>query len=214
MDGIIAQEPSGAPAARSRDGRLTMVTRRPFFGPDLNRIAETIRRNQELERTDPSKQVDQIWTDPEGRILEGTLVDPASAQRLTRITQETFYAGSEARLAEERRIVREKMPSNTVYATDGTYEGWAYSITNEFNDTYELFLWYDPTSGRYEVSLISPRLAGHVNVHECHLYANGTICLREKDGYKKMERAYARSVLWTRGASCYRRGYGFQFSAE
>ena len=77
-----------------------------------------------------------------------------------------------------------------------------------------MFLWYDPSTRRYEVSLISPPLGGNVNVHECHVYTNGVICLRENGGYKNMDRAYARSVLWTRGASCYRRGYGFQFNMD
>jgi hypothetical protein len=194
-----------------RASRLTGLT---FRAPDLNRIVETIRQNQERDIEDPSRPSDQLWTNPEGEILTGTVVDPSRARGLSRITQETFYASDQARLAEERRIATEKMPPGTQYSTDGTYGGWVYSVTNEFQDTYTMFLWYDTAANRYEVSLLSPRLGGSVNVHECHLYTNGVLCLRQDGGYKKMDRAYARSVLWTRGASCYQRGYGFQFNMD
>jgi hypothetical protein len=72
-------------------GRLSALTALTFYAPDLNKIAETIRRSQERGVEDPSRPSDQLWATPEGDILTGTVVDPEAAQRLTRITQETFY---------------------------------------------------------------------------------------------------------------------------
>jgi hypothetical protein len=194
-------------------GRLSRLTQITFYAPDLNKIAETVRRNQQLATPDPTRPSDQLYATPEGEILTGTVVDPSN-ERLSRITQETFYSDNSTRLVAEQLIAREKMPAGTVYATDGTYEGWVYTVTNEFADVYQLFLWYDPSVAQYKVSLISPPMAGNVSAHGCHLFSDGTLCLRTAGGYPEMERAYARSVLWTRGASCYQRGYGFQFSKD
>jgi hypothetical protein len=195
--------------------RYSVITQERFYAPDLNKIARTIRENQQQHVTDPSAVTRQMFTTPDGQIVMGDEVDPSSAERLSRITQERFYAPDSRRLALEQSIVGEKLPSNAYQASDGSITGWVYSITNEFADTYELFLWYDEGTATYKVSLIEPRLGGNVGVEDCHLYSDGTICLKKQggSGYRNLADAYARSVLWTRGASCYRRGYGFQFNA-
>ncbi len=179
--------------------------------PDLNRIAETIRANQQAGTPDPEHREMQLYVDKEGDIMFGEQVDPRSASRVSRVTQETFYSG---RVERERAIVSARLPANTFHASDGTVDGWVYRITNEFNDTYQLFLWWDGAERSYKVSLVEPRLGGSVGVEDCHLYPDGTLCLKRHGGpgYPSLTDAYARSVLWTRGASCYRRGYGFQFN--
>lgn len=194
--------------------RYSVITQERFYAPDLNKIAQTIRENQQRGVTEPTAAPRQMFTTPDGQIVMGDEVDPDSADRLSRITQERFYSSESARLAQERSIIREKLPSNAYQASDGSITGWVYSITNEFTDTYTLFLWYEEGSRTYKVSLVEPMLGGSVGVEDCHLYADGTICLKRQGGpgYRNLEDAYARSVLWTRGASCYRRGYGFQFN--
>lgn len=190
---------------------LSRVTTETFYAPDLNRIAETIRANQQSNRPDPSRRDMQLFVDKEGDIMHGDQVNPQAAARVSRVTQETFYAG---RREQEETIVRSKFPANTYPASDGAVEGWVYQIVTEFNDPYTMFLWFDSSDRTYKVSLVEPRLGGTVGVEECHLYPDGTICLKRQGGpgYSNMADAYARSVLWTRGASCYRRGYGFQFN--
>jgi hypothetical protein len=195
--------------------RYSQITQERFYAPDLNKIAKTLRENQQTGAADPTAPSRQMFTDQDGQILMGDQVDPGGAERLSRITQERFYAPEGPRLALERTIVREKLPSNTYQASDGDITGWVYSVTNEFTDKYVLFLWYDAGTATYKVSLVEPRLGGNVGVEDCHLYSDGTICLKRQNGpgYRNLADAYARSVLWTRGASCYRRGYGFQFNA-
>src|ERR1700683_5015834 len=88
------------------------------MAPDLNRIAETVRRNQQLAVPDPSQPAEQLYASPEGDILSGTVVSPTDT-RLSRITQETFYLDNIARHAAERQVVLDKMPAGTVYASEG-----------------------------------------------------------------------------------------------
>jgi hypothetical protein len=194
--------------------RQSEIPQSIFYAPDLNKIAQAARDNQRRGDVDPADPSRQMFTNQEGDILMGDQVDPGNAQRYSRITQETFYAGEGPRLALERRIVSDKMPGNTFQASDGTTTGWVYSVTNEFSDTYTLFAWYDIGTATYKISLVEPDLRGRVGVEDCHLFSDGTICLKREGGpgYRNLEDAYSRSVLWTRGASCYRRGYGFQFN--
>jgi hypothetical protein len=207
------------PAGRQRDEELparplSRVTAEVFHAPDLNKIAATIRANQLRNQADPSEPDKQLYVDPDGNILAGDQVDPANDDRLSRVTQETFFAYGSRQLEHERFIVRNKLPQDAYEASDGEVDGWVYAITNEFGDRYDLFLWHDANDNTYKVSLIEPRLGGTVGVEECHLFEDGTLCLKQQGGagYRRLEDAYARSVVWTRGASCYRRGYGFQFN--
>jgi hypothetical protein len=193
-----------------------LVTDAVLSGPDLNKIAETLRRNQASGNTIPSQPDEQIFIDDNGDILLGSQVAGASTQRLSRVTQETFYLTEQERYAQEKAFVDSHMPSNTVRTSDGSTAGWAYAIKNEWGDSYTLFVWFEASSGTYIVSLVSPELAGVVGIHDCHLYADGRLCLKKEGGpgYRSMSDAYARSAIWTRGASSYRRGNGFQFNID
>lgn len=196
------------------DRRCSRLTQSVLFGPDLNKIAETLRRNQATGNTIPSQPDEQIFIDDNGDILLGSQLAGVPSRRLSRVTQETFYLTEQERLAKEQDFVSTHMPKNTVRVSDGLTTGWAYAITNEWGDTYTLFMWFEGSSGTYVVSLVSPKLAGVVGMHECHLYSDGRLCLKKEGGpgYASMSDSYARSAIWTRGASCYRRGNGFQFN--
>jgi hypothetical protein len=206
----------GDPADPAASERQSVIPQEIFYAPDLNKIAEAARENQRRGEVDPSDPSRQMFTDTDGNILMGDQVDPARAERMSKIPQETFFAANDSpRLALERRIVEDKLPRTTFQASDGSTTGWVYPVTNEFGDDYKLFVWYDAGTATYKVSVVEPDLRGKVGVEDCHLYSDGTICLKQEGGpgYRNLEDAYARSVLWTRGASCYRRGYGFQFNA-
>jgi len=202
---LLREQTAGLPASR-----LSPVTSKTFYAPDLNRIAATIRENQAKNITDPARSDQQLFVDEKGDILFGDQVDPRSARRVSRVTQETFYS----RWEDESAIVEAKLPEGTYFANDGEIDGWVYQITTEFNDVYTMYAWYDQSDATYKVSLIEPRLGGTVGVEDCHIFQDGTICLKREGGpgYRRLEDAYARSALWARGASCYRLGYGFQFN--
>jgi hypothetical protein len=180
------------------------------FYVDLNAIADAVKTAQQNDghTTDPDKRV---FVGSEGNLLMGD--EATSAERVAEVTGDTFYAPPG--LQQEGEFVRANMPRNTMHVSDGTYEGWHFTITNEFGDAYGLFLYYHPSYGVYRVALISPRMEGGVvDVHGTHLWPDGTLCLTHANGsgYPSMAATYAKAALWTRGASCYRRGYGFQFN--
>lgn len=202
------------PGVADRPRALSTLTRETFYAPDLNKIAATVRANQEANIKDPLAPSQQLYVDNHGNIFFGDQAGqaPSTNRRLSKVTQETFYGDwlYDRDVAE----VADKLPPGTQWATDGDIGGWLYSVSNEFGDSYQLFLWWEAASGTYKVSLVTPRLGGAVGVHDCHLYSDGTLCLKKEGGpgYTQLADAYARSVLWTRGASYYQRGYGFQFN--
>jgi len=201
--------PDGDVAARGQtqgsSARLSTVVGDTFYTLDLNAIqAATLaaqRNNGQVE------DKDRVYVDQDGEVLLGSEVGDPS--RAAEVVGDTFYARD--LLAEARAIA--KMPPS-VKVSDGTYEGYSYSITNRFEDKYDLFIYYHPTYSVYRVALVSPRLGGELDMHGGHLWSDGTLCLTRQrgSGYSSMEETYAKSALWTLGASLYRRGYGFQFN--
>jgi hypothetical protein len=191
---------------------LSEVTSDTFYSDsvDLNAIADAVRRVQ-VNGGEPIQQKDRIFVNRDGGLQMG---DAPGGDRVAEVTSDTFYAGDTARLERESAFVRTSMPHDTIRASDGRVEGWHYTITNEFGDRYGLFLYYSQSYGVYRVALIDPHMEGTVDAHGTHLWPDGTLCLtkRHGSGYLSMDETFAKAALWTRGASCYRRGYGFQFN--
>jgi hypothetical protein len=196
---------------------LSEVTTDTFYSDsiDLNAIANAVRSAQE-NGGEPAQQKDRIFVNREGGLQMG---GAPGGERVAEVTGDTFYATyretlDATRLDREAAFVRTSMPRNTVRASDGKVEGWHFTITNEFGDRYSLFLYYSQSYGVYRVALIDPRMEGTVDAHGTHLWPDGTLCLTKRtgSGYPDMGKTFAKAALWTRGASCYRRGYGFQFN--
>jgi hypothetical protein len=197
---------------------LSEVTTDTFYSQsvDLNAIADAVRRAQAGEG-EPTDQKERIFVNRDGGLQMGS---GPGGDRVAEVTTDTFYAtyqetANAARLEREAAFARTGMPGNTVRASDGNFDGWHYMITNEFGDSYSLFLHYNPSFGVYRVALIDPRMEGTADAHGTHLWPDGILCLttRTGNGYPDMGETFAKAALWTRGASCYRRGYGFQFNA-
>jgi hypothetical protein len=190
--------------------RIAEVTGDTFYAGSVNlaAVAQAVRDAQARggQFVDPDKRV---YVSAEGDLYQGGTA--ARGERLSEVTGDTFFA---SRTETEAAFARSNMPQNTVRVSDGTYEGWHFTITNEFGDSYGLFLYYHPSYGVYRVALIEPRMEGTVDAHGGHLWPDGTLCLTRAtgSGYPSMGATYAKAALWTRGASCYRRGYGFQFN--
>lgn len=191
--------------APGASARLSTVVGDTFYTLDLNAIQQATLAAQRNGGQAADK--DRVYVDQNGEVMLGS--DVGDPSRAAEVVGDTFFARD--LLAEARAIA--KMPPS-VKVSDGTYEGYSYSITNRFGDKYDLFIYYHPTYSVYRVALVSPRLGGELDVHGGHLYSDGTLCLtkRHGSGYPSMEETYAKSALWTLGASLYRRGYGFQFN--
>lgn len=201
--------PNGDVAAEGQaigaSARLSTVVGDTFYTLDLNAIQQATLAAQRNDGQVADK--DRVYVDQNGEVMLGS--DVGDPSRAAEVVGDTFFARD--LLAEARAIA--KMPPS-VKVSDGTYEGYSYSITNRFGDKYDLFIYYHPTYSVYRVALVSPRLGGELDVHGGHLYSDGTLCLTKRNGsgYPSMEETYAKSALWTLGASLYRRGYGFQFN--
>jgi len=212
----VEVSPGGAIQFRDGEPRtrevLSEVTGDTFYDDsvDLNAIADAVRRVQ-VNGGEPLQQKDRIFVNRDGGLQMG---DAPGGDRVAEVTADTFYAMDAARLAREVAFVHTGMPRDTIRASDGRVEGWHYTISNEFGDSYGLFLYYSQSYGVYRVALIDPKMEGTVDAHGSHLWPDGTLCLTKRNGsgYPSMDETFAKAALWTRGASCYRRGYGFQFN--
>jgi SPP1 gp7 family putative phage head morphogenesis protein len=227
---VETTNPTGGPVVR-RPARLSERT----WGatPDLNAIAAQVRRAQQAATANPSDEDQALVVDDRGQVNFAR--DADKTRPLSTLSQETFASwrdwftgptptapatprpiapitSTTGRAAEEARIVTDRFPRGTIRASDGRFNGWVYNITNEFDDQYRFFVYFDPAASLYRVALLKPDLSGH-NGHESHLFTNGVICLNQQGGCCRMEEAFARSALWCRGASMVQRGHGFQFNS-
>jgi len=84
-------------------------------------------------------------------------------------------------------------------------------LVSELGDEYELFLYFD--GGAYQVKVVSPDVEDGLSPHDCHLFADGRICLGDLagGGMPTLEEAYARSVVWCNGFSVYLQNGKFPF---
>lgn len=200
---ISLYEAQGAP-----ERRLSEVPSDTFYGR-LDDIANAVREAQANNGV-PKDDASRIYTDRDGGIRLGTDVHPG--ERVSEVTPDTFFG--RLSLVEEARFARDFMPSNTLHVA-APVEGWSFTITNELGDSYSLFMLWNDGFGCYQVLLISPRMdGGIVDSHGTHLWSDGTLCLTHRlgSGYPTMRATYAKAALWTRGASFFRRGHGFQFN--
>jgi len=181
--------------------------------PSLTKLREIVekRRKYQSETTPGS----DIAVDKEGRIIiieVGPDGRPLTSRPVSKVPAETF-AADYYRVSNERSFVNSKMPSNTYRVDEDGIEGWMYEINtgDPYYESYTMFIYYN--SGYYYVKLVDPPYAGKYSVTSCHLFNDGTLCLSSNThgGYASMEQAYAKSVLWAKGFSEFRRSGIFPF---
>ena len=66
-------------------------------------------------------------------------------------------------------LVRRHLPADTTPHGPG----WAYTIRNEYGDTFDLWLCYDHYMREYRVRLLAPEVELVGNGHKTHLYEDG-----------------------------------------
>ncbi|KAA9012841.1 hypothetical protein [Niallia endozanthoxylica] len=165
---------------------------------DLNALREELKNN----RDGYSNQ--RIVANSEGKILQGDYVSHPP-EVLSEIPTETFAS------LPEGRPVHPKLPRNTIRTMKDGFNGYLYTINDEFGQTYTMFLYHDGTY--YQVKLVYPQLNHSYNVHNCHLYPDRRLCLNQatNGGYHRLEDTYAKSVLWANGFTTYRKKGIFPF---
>jgi hypothetical protein len=176
---------------------------------DLNRLRETVLRNQDDYDSKPTNSLNKVFVDNEGVIHQGT-TDNSRSTGLSEVPQDTF-AG---RKKDEINIVRNYMPNNTKnLETDEGVSGWLYSFTCEMGDKYSMFAYFD--GNYYQVLVIQPKVEGEWdNPHTGHIFSNGRICFGDdfNSGLLSLQDAYSKSVLWATGLSIAIRNNEFPFS--
>ena len=177
---------------------------------DLNRLRETILRNQETGNPLPARTEEKIYATPDGRIVIGDAVRPDEERQLSEVHQATFAAAAGARAGRERQIVAEKFPPNTAaYEVDGV-KGWYYTINDEFGNRYEMFAFHD--GSMYQVQVVFPEVEDKYSPHFGHLFSDGCICFGEEGGLPNLEHVYANSVVWANGFTVFQQTGVFPFS--
>lgn len=122
-------------------------------------------------------------------------------------------------LREQRAVVRDRLPQTSVEVVSDGWIGWSYWITDRFGNRYAFWTAFDLDGGLWATYLLHPDPAEIIapgcappSAHDIHLYPDRQLCLTSDIGCRSLEVAYARSVLWATGVSCYRAGASFQFN--
>lgn len=179
---------------------------------DLNRLRETIIKNQERGKALPPHRDEKVYATQDGRIVTGDSVRPGEERQLSEVHQATFATAvtSSSRRESERRVVNEKFPRNTRYLEVDGIGGWYYKFSDEFGNPYEMFAYHDGSV--YQVKVVYPEVEGKYSPHNGHLYGSGRICFGNTDGMPNLEDAYAKSVLWASGFTVFLQTGLFPFS--
>lgn len=192
----------------------------------LDKLAERIRLEQARQAATTGVNLPALYADRDGNI--GVAEPDANTVTLSRLTEEPMFSPtvigtgvSDEWLAHQRDVVRTKLPPSTVEVPRPGVPGWAYTICDRFGFDYTIWVGYDLTQGLWFAYLVDPPRAAlrppggaPPTDHDLHLFVDGRICLSRSIGYPDLERTYARTCLWCLGASSYRLGYGFVFSAD
>lgn len=189
------------------------------IGPDtplsrLRAMAEAQRRSSaslparlpEAERRHARAQenrwvLSDVVVTKDGRIA---MKEEEHTHAVSRVTTQIFAA----RMGEEEaeRVARH-LPANTRRLGDG----WAYLVPNEFGDMFDLRVYWDRYTRCYRVQLLSPAVEELGQVHRHHLYSDGHLCLSPNagSGQRRINNAYAESVLWCNGIGAVLRGHAW-----
>ncbi|MDG5802315.1 hypothetical protein P9869_06505 [Streptomyces ossamyceticus] len=180
---------------------------------DLNAVRDSFFASQRRNSEAPTVPDQQVYVDRTGRVRLGA-GDEGDAP-LSKVPHGTFAVLSRAqRLAEERRVAGRKLPANAYYEDTPGAEGWVYSITTEFGNTYVMCATFNGT--QYDVRLLDPAMESvpKLDQHGNHLYTSGKICLSSSSGsgMPDLETAYSRSAVWALGVDFVRMGHSFPFN--
>ena len=164
-----------------------------------SRLSRLIGRHRKSQQRD--HQLSSVVVTQDGRIA--TLEETGRVVTVSRVTTQIFAAVP----WDEAALARQHLPS-TAFASGG---GWVYSVTNDFGDAFELFLYHDDFARTYRVRLITPDISALHEAHRHHVYGDGHLCLSHNpgNGQAMLNNAYGESVLWCAGIGAVMRGHAW-----
>ena len=177
--------------------RSRVLAARQTLAPLPGRLGELERRHENSRRQ--SWNVSDVVVRNNGEIA--TVQETRGEMTVSRVTTQIFAS----RAWDEASLVRKHLPRNTTQQG----HGWAYTVVNEFQDVFDLFLYWDDYLRAYRVRLLAPALEGLGAAHRLHIYSDGNLCLSPASGGGKdmLNNAYAESVLWCNGVGAVLRGH-------
>jgi hypothetical protein len=179
---------------------------------DLNKLRQTILASQNKKEALPADKDRKVMVTKEGKIVAGGEAQGKSQKQLSEVHQGVF---AHSRLEAEKKIVKEKFPSNAQFVEVDGIRGWFYSFKDEFTRLYKMYAYFDGTA--YQVKVVYPEVEGrYKSVHACHLYSDGRICFGNQygGGLPSLEKAYAKSVLWANGFTIFENTKLYPFSTN
>ena len=184
------------PMARLRE--LAMDQRREI-APLPARLAEAQRRHARARQS--GWDVSDVVVTKDGRIA---MLQEEHTHVVSRVTTQIFAATMEQQEAER---VHRHLPANTRRFGDG----WAYTVTNEFGDVFDLYVYWDRYTRSHRVRLLAPAIEELGDGHRHHIYGDGHICLSDQPGGGQtcINNAYAESVQWCNGIGAVLRGHAW-----
>jgi hypothetical protein len=175
---------------------------------DLNAVRDIFIANARRGRPAPRHPSEKLFVTQDGGIVVGGHTRPDDVRPLAEVPQDVFTFD---RAAHERAVVERVFPSNTRAARDGDILGWLYTIVNDLGRSFALWTYFHHEYGHYRVLVIAPSPPPGVDVHEVHVFGDGTLCLTPEVGCRTLEQAYAKSVLWTIGYDVWQQTGRFGF---
>lgn len=141
--------------------RERILSERKALLPTPRRVDELQRRHQNAIAK--GWDVSDIVVKSDGRIA--TVQETRGEVTVSRVTTQIFASVP----WDEEALVRRHLPADTTPHGPG----WAYTIRNEYGDTFDLWLCYDHYMREYRVRLLAPEVELVGNGHKTHLYEDG-----------------------------------------
>lgn len=177
--------------------RARVLAERQAVAPLPTRMSELQHRHDHARRQD--WDLSDIVVRNTG--VMATFQETRGEVTVSRVTTQIFAAVG----WDEKALVRQHLPTNATRQG----HGWAYTVANEFGDTFDLFLYWDDYLRAYRIQLMAPALETLGVGHRMHVYGDGHLCLSPATGggQKMLNNAYAESVLWCNGVGAVLRGH-------
>jgi hypothetical protein len=185
------------------------------FAVDLNQLREEHLKRQQNQ---PSQE---IVVTPDYQIQ---LVNPGNrqAETLSQVTPEGFAVDWDvARVQQETRTARTKLPPGTRRVDSDGHRGWMYDLFTRdgLGRWYTVWTMYHPSGGQYFTYLVEPPVEAFIgrpdfSEHAFHLYSDGRLCLSMSSGSRSLDEAFGRALIWATGIDFVLAGQPFPFNLD
>lgn len=98
------------------------------------------------------------------------------------------------RMNKDRQFIADNFPRNTQEIESNGVKGWLYTLTNESNDEFKMFVYYD--DNRYQVVVVLPEDAVKYSLEDIYISDDNHIVHESENGFSNLEEAFEISKRW------------------